>query len=132
MTFLNEIFTNRSSTTEEYDRLYNSDNLYIAWTKSKEDVTLDKFINSIDAEYYDWCLPLVGETKSKSKLKNDTTEGSLQGYIYSVTTAQMDLFEKIALMPSMKYSYRFEKYDVNDLKEKEKQEMLETLKQENE
>ena len=53
-------------------------------------------------------------------------------YIYSVTTAQMDLFEKIALMPSMKYSYRFEKYDVNDLKEKEKQEMLETLKQENE
>ena len=68
--------------------------------------------------------------KSKSKLQNDTTEGPVQGHIFSVSKNQMDLFEKVSLMPSMKYGYRFEKYDINDLKEKEKQEMLEVLKQE--
>lgn len=130
MPFLNEMFTQRSSTTEEYDRLYESDNLYVAWAKSREDEKVTTFANAIDPECYTWHQPLVGEAKSKSKLQNDTTEGPVQGHIFSVSKNQMDLFEKVSLMPSMKYGYRFEKYDINDLKEKEKQEMLEVLKQE--
>lgn len=130
MPFLNEMFTQRSSTTEEYDRLYESDNLYVAWAKSREDEKVTTFANAIDPEYYTWHQPLVGEAKSKAKLQNDTTEGPVQGHIFSVSKNQTDLFEKVALMPSMKYGYRFEKYDINDLKEKEKQEMLEVLKQE--
>ena len=47
--------------------------------------------------------------------------------MFSVTVKQMDLFEKVALMPSMKYGYRFDKFDINDLKDKEKQEMLDAL-----
>ena len=130
MPFLNEMFTQRSSTTEEYDRLYESDNLYVAWAKLREDKKVSEFANAIDPEYYTWQQPLVGEAKSKSKLQNDTTEGPVQGHIFSVSKEQMNLFEKAALMPSMKYGYRFEKYDINNLKEKEKQEMLEVLKQE--
>ncbi len=132
MPFLNEMFTQRSSTTEEYDRLYESDNLYVAWAKSREDEKVTAFANAIDPECYAWQQKLVGEAKSKSKLQNDTTEGPVQGHIFSVSKKQTDLFEKVALMPSMKYGYRFEKYDINDLKEKEKQEMLEVLKQEDE
>jgi hypothetical protein len=112
--------------------MYDSDNLYIAWTKKRDDGKLSDFVGSIDAEYYDWACPLVGEAKSKSKLKNDETSGSLQGHVFCVTKDQMDLFEKVALMPSMKYGYRFDKYDVNDIKEKEKQAMLDILKQEDE
>ena len=130
MTSLNEMFTQRSSTPEEYDRLYESDNLYVAWAKLREDKKVSVFANAIDPEYYTWQQPLVGEAKSKSKLQNDTTEGPVQGHIFSVSKEQMNLFEKAALMPSMKYGYRFEKYDINNLKEKEKQEMLAVLKQE--
>jgi hypothetical protein len=130
MPFLNEMFTQRSSTTEEYDRLYESDNLYVAWAKSREDEKVTAFANAIDPECYTWQQKLVGEAKSKSKLQNDTMEGPVQGHIFSVSKNQINLFEKVALMPSMKYGYRFEKYDINDLKEKEKQEMLDVLKQE--
>ena len=130
MPFLNEMFTQRSSTTEEYDRLYESDNLYVAWAKSREDEKVTAFANAIDPECYTLQQKLVGEAKSKSKLQNDTMEGPVQGHIFSVSKNQINLFEKVALMPSMKYGYRFEKYDINDLKEKEKQEMLDVLKQE--
>lgn len=129
MPTLNEIFERRTSTPEEYDSLFESDNLYIAWAKKRDDEKLGDFVGAIDPEYYNWSKPLLGEAKSKSKLKNDEVSGPLQGHIFSVTKEQMDLFEKVALMPSMKYGYRFEKYDVNDIKEKEKQEMLEILKQ---
>ena len=127
MPTLHEIFERRTSTQEEYDSLYNSDNLYIAWTKKKDDAKLDDFVRAIDAEYYSWIKTLVGDTKNSSKLKNDEVDGLLQGHIFSVTTKQMDLFEKVALMPSMKYGYRFDKFDINDLKEKEKQAMLDAL-----
>jgi hypothetical protein len=127
MPTLHEIFERRTSSQEEYDRLYNSDNLYIAWAKKKDDAKLDEFVNAIAAEYYSWAQALVGNSKSASKLKNDESDTLLQGHVFSVTTKQMDLFEKVALMPSMKYGYRFDKYDINDLKEKEKQAMLDAL-----
>ena len=63
MPFLNEMFTQRSSTTEEYDRLYESDNLYVAWAKSREDEKVTTFANAIDPECYTWHQPLVGEAK---------------------------------------------------------------------
>lgn len=127
MPTLHEIFERRTSTQEEYDRLYNSDNLYIAWAKKKDDAQLSDFANAIDAEYYLWTTTLTGASKSTSKLKNDSVDGSIQGHIFSVTTKQMDLFEKVALMPSMKYGYRFDKHDINDLKTKEKQAMIDAL-----
>ena len=127
MPTLHEIFERRTSTQEEYDSLYNSDNLYIAWVKKKDDAKLGDFVGAIDAEYYLWTKTLVGDTKNTSKLKNDEVDGLLQGHIFSVTQKQMDLFEKVALMPSMKYGYRFDKFDINDLKEKEKQAMLDAL-----
>jgi hypothetical protein len=132
MPTLHEIFERRTSTQEEYDSLYNSDNLYIAWAKKKDDAKLDDFVGAIDAEYYTWTQTLVGDTKNTSKLKNNEVDGLLQGHIFSVTKEQMDLFEKVALMPSMKYGYRFDKYDINDLKDKEKQAMLDALKREDE
>jgi hypothetical protein len=132
MPTLHEIFERRTSTQEEYDSLYNSDNLYIAWVKKKDDAKLGDFVGAIDAEYYLWTKTLVGDTKNTSKLKNDEVDGALQGHIFSVTQKQMNLFEKVALMPSMKYGYRFDKFDINDLKEKEKQAMLDALKQEDE
>ena len=127
MPTLHEIFERRTSTQEEYDSLYNSDNLYIAWAKKKDDAQLSDFVNAIDAEYYLWTNTLTGTSKSTSKLKNDSVDGSIQGHIFSVTAKQMDLFEKVALMPSMKYGYRFDKHDINDLKEKEKQAMIDAL-----
>jgi hypothetical protein len=127
MPTLHEIFERRTSTQEEYDSLYNSDNLYIAWAKKKDDDKLEDFVRAIDEEYYQWTKPLVGKTKSTSKLKNDGIDELLQGHVFSVTVKQMDLFEKVALMPSMKYGYRFDKFDINDLKDKEKQEMLDAL-----
>ena len=127
MPTLHEIFERRTSTQEEYDSLYNSDNLYIAWAKKKDDDKLEDFVRAIDEEYYQWTKPLVGKTKSTSKLKNDGIDELLQGHVFSVTVKQMDLFEKVALMPSMKYGYRFDKFDINNLKDKEKQEMLDAL-----
>ena len=129
MATLHEIFDRRTSTPEEYDRLYDSDNLYIVWSKKRDDGKLGDFVKAIDAEYYLWDHALTGEVKGKSKLKNDSDNSPVQGHIFSVTTKQMDLFEKVALMPSMKYGYRFDKYDVNDLKAKEKQEMIDKLSQ---
>jgi len=127
MPTLHEIFERRTSTQAEYDSLYNSDNLYIAWAKKKDDAQLIDFVNAIDVEYYLWTTTLTGNSRSTSKLKNDEVDGLLQGHIFSVSAKQMDLFEKVALMPSMKYGYRFDKHDINDLKAKEKQAMIDAL-----
>jgi hypothetical protein len=128
---LNEQFERITSNKGEHTRLYESDNLYIVWVVKKDDPKLKGFINSIDKEYYNWRSTLNGTSKRDSKLANAETESlETRGYIYSVTNEQMDMFEKIALMPSMKYGYRFEKYDVNSIKNKEQQEIMEALKEE--
>jgi len=128
---LNEQFERITSNKEEHTRLYESDNLYIVWVVKKDDPKLEGFVNAIDKEYYNWHSTLNGTTKRDSKLANEQNKlVEVKGHIYSVTNEQMDLFEKIALMPSMKYGYRFEKYDVNSIKTKEQQEIMETLKEE--
>jgi hypothetical protein len=128
---LDEQFERITSNKEEHARLYESDNLYIVWAVKKDDPKLEGFINSIDKEYYNWRSTLNGTSKRDSKLANAETENlEVRGHIYSVTNEQMDMFEKIALMPSMKYGYRFEKYDVNNIKHKEQQEIMEVLKEE--
>jgi len=128
---LNEQFECITSNKEEHARLYESDNLYIVWAVKKDDPKLEGFVNSIDKEYYDWYSTLNGTGKRDSKLANTTNESAeVKGHIYSVTADQMDLFEKVALMPSMKYGYRFEKYDVNGIRAKEQQEIMELLKEE--
>jgi hypothetical protein len=130
MTILNELLDRLSSSKEEYERLYESDNLYIVWAKKENDTMIDNFIKSIDNEYFHWTNNLKGKSARTAQLENtDNCNEILQGHIYSVTNSQMSLFEKVALMPSMKYGCRFDKYNINDLKEKEKQEILETLKQ---
>jgi hypothetical protein len=127
---LNEQFERITSNKEEHTRLYKSDNLYIVWVVKKDDPKLEGFVNAIDKEYYNWHSTLNGTTKRDSKLANEQNKlVEVKGHIYSVTNEQMDLFEKIALMPSMKYGYRFEKYDVNSIKTKEQQEIMETLKE---
>jgi hypothetical protein len=127
---LNEQFERITSNKEEHTRLYESDNLYIVWVIKKDDPKLEGFVNAIDKEYYNWHSTLNGTTKRDSKLANEQNKlVEVKGHIYSVTNEQMDLFEKIALMPSMKYGYRFEKYDVNSIKTKEQQEIMETLKE---
>ena len=125
---LTEQFEHITSNKEEHARLYESDNLYIVWAVKKDDPKLEGFVNAIDKEYYNWHSTLNGKTRRDSKLANTTNESrEVSGHIYSVTADQMDLFEKVALMPSMKYGYRFEKYDVNGIKTKEQQEIMETL-----
>ena len=129
---LNEQFERLTSNKEEYDRLYDSDNLYIVWAVEKNDSNLEKFVNAIDSEYYNWRSTLNGKTRREAKLfNNDNKLLEIKGYVYSVTEEQVYMFEKVALMPSMKYSYRFEKYDINDIKAKEQQEILEVLKEGN-
>ena len=131
MNTLNEQFEHMTSNKVEHARLYESDNLYIVWVVKKDDPKLEGFINSIDKEYYNWRSTFKGTSKRNLKLSNTENESlEVCGYIYSVTTDQMDLFEKVALMPSMKYGYRFEKYDVNSIKDKEQQEIMEALKEE--
>ena len=133
MMILTEQFERITSNQAEHDRLYESDNLYIVWVVKKDDPKLKGFVDSIDKEYYNWRSTLHGNTKRGSKLANSETESEeLRGYIYSVTGDQMDMFEKIALMPSMRYGYRFEKLDINQMKEIEQQEIIETLSKENE
>jgi hypothetical protein len=130
---LNEQFERITSNKEEHARLYESDNLYIVWVVKKDDPKLEGFINSIDNEYYSWRSTLNENTKRESKLANaENQTTAVKGHVYSVTNEQMDMFEKVALMPSMKYGYRFEKYDVNSIKNKEQQEIMEALKEENE
>jgi len=130
---LNEQFERITSNKEEHARLYESDNLYIVWVVKKDDPKLEGFINAIDKEYYNWRSTLNGDTKRESKLANPENQtATVKGHVYSVTNEQMDTFEKVALMPSMKYGYRFEKYDVNSIKNKEQQEIMEALKEENE
>jgi len=128
---LAEQFERITSNKEEHARLYESDNLYIVWAIKKDDPKLEGFVNAIDEEYYNWHSTLNGTGKRDSKLANTTNKSAeVKGHIYSVTTDQMDMFEKVALMPSMKYGYRFEKYDVNGIKAKEQQEIMEALKEE--
>ena len=127
---LSERIEKITSNKEEYEELYNSDNLYIVWAQSTDYEKLNKFVNEIDREYYSWRKELRGEKRSESKV--DGTTGVLQGYVISVTKDQMDMFEKVALMPSMRYGYRFDKLDLNSIKDKEKEEIFNKLTEENE
>jgi hypothetical protein len=116
----------------EYNRLYKADNLYIAWGITADDVKVKQFAESIEAEYYTSCDRLVGKHKGDAKIENKKNIGEpCQGYIFNVSRKQEDMFEKAALMPSMKYSRRFEKYDLNKIKQQEQQEIIDKLSEEN-
>jgi hypothetical protein len=128
---LHERITNLTTGKREYNRLYNADNLYIAWGISPGDDKVIKFVEAIDPEYYKSCDKLVGKHRGVAKIENKKVTGELQGYIYTVSKKQQDMFEKAALMPSMKYSRRFEHYDLNKIKEQEQQEIIEKLSEEN-
>ena len=125
---LTEFCEKITSSKEESDKLYDCDNLYVVWAQKLDDPKLDSFINAIDEEYYRWRKTLRGEKRSTAKLDG---EGTLQGYVFNVDKSDADDFEKAALMPSMKYSYRFNTYNFNEIKEKEKQEILTALSEEN-
>ena len=71
------------------------------------------------------------KSPEEQKIENKKVTGPLQGYVYTVSNKQVDMFEKVALMPSMKYSRRFEKYDLNKIKHEEQQEIIEKLSEEN-
>lgn len=115
----------------EFNRLYKSDNLYIAWGIAAEDEKVIEFSRAIEAEYYTSCDRLVGKNRSTARIENSKVTGPLQGYVYTVSDKQTDMFEKVALMPSMKYSRRFEKYNLNQIKQQEQEEIIEKLSEEN-
>lgn len=128
---LHERITKLTTGKREYNRLYGADNLYIAWSVGPTDEKVVKFAEEIPAEYYKSRDELVGTRKSDAKVANKKITGALLGYIYTVTDKQQDMFEKAALMPSMKYSRRFEHYDLNKIKQQEQEEIIEKLKEEN-
>lgn len=128
---LHERITNLTTGKREYNRLYGADNLYIAWGVGSDDVKVTEFVQAIDSEYYTTCDRLVGKHRGVAKIENKKVTGELQGYVYTVTDQQADMFEKVALMPSMRYSRRFEKYDLNTIKQQEQEEIIEKLKEEN-
>ena len=128
---LHERITQLTSGKREYNRLYNADNLYIAWGVGTDDDKVTKFVEAIEPEYYKSRDKLVGKHRGVAKLENKKVTGELQGYIYTVSTKQQDMFEKTALMPSMKYSRRFEHYDLNKIKQQEQEEIIEKLSEEN-
>jgi len=125
---LTEFCEQITNSKEEADTLYDTDNLFFVYAKVLDDKKLEDFVNAIDEEYYRWRKEFRGNKKSTAKLDG---EGTLQGYVYSIDSADIDMFEKAALMPSMKYSYRFNTYNFNELKEKEKQEIIDVLSEEN-
>ena len=127
---LHDRIKNLTSGKREFNRLYNADNLYIAWGMMPDDDNVTLFADAIDAEYYKSCDRLVGKHRGDARIENKKVVGPLQGYIYTVSNQQVDMFEKVALMPSMRYSRRFEKYDLNKIKEQEQQEIIEKLKEE--
>jgi len=128
---LHERIESITSSKREYNRLFRADNLYFAWAMTAEDKNLINFAEAIGAEYYTTCDRLVGKHRGDVKLENKKHTGSLQGYVFAVTTKQADMFEKAALMPSMKYSRRFEHYDLNKIKQQEQQEIIDKLAEEN-
>jgi hypothetical protein len=128
---LHERIAHLTTGKREYNRLYKADNLYIAWGISPDDDKVTEFANAIDSEYYASRDKLVGKHRSVAKIENSKVTGSLQGYVYTVTDKQADMFEKVALMPSMRYSRRFEKYDLNKIKQQEQQEIIDKLSEEN-
>jgi hypothetical protein len=128
---LHERITNLTTGKREYNRLYSADNLYVAWGVGSDDDKITKFVEAIEPEYYKSRDKLVGKHRGAAKIENKKVTGLLQGYIYTVSTKQQDMFEKAALMPSMKYSRRFEHYDLNKIKQQEQDEIIEKLKEEN-
>lgn len=126
-----------TSTAEEFDTLYNSDNLYIVKAVTQNDEKLEGFIEGVGLEYCQFRKPIrakIATKESRSQVKienNDNKDDILHGYVYGVNSAQVNEFEMNALMPSMKYSYRFQKYNMNDIKTKEQEQILEKLKEEN-
>jgi hypothetical protein len=128
---LHERITHLTTGKREYNRLYKADNLYIAWGVSADDDKVTDFVNAIDPEYYASRDKLVGKHRGVAKIENSKVTGPLQGYIYTVSNKQADMFEKVALMPSMRFSRRFEKYDLNKIKQEEQQEIIEKLSEEN-
>ena len=128
---LHERIRNLTSSKREFNRLYNADTLYFAWAMMPDDNKVTEFFNAIDIEYYKSCDKLVGKHRGDAKLENKKNTGALQGYVFAVSSKQEDMFEKAALMPSMKYSRRFEKYDLNKIKQQEKEEIIKKLKEEN-
>lgn len=127
---LHERIKNLTTGKREYNRLYKADNLYIAWGIRPDDDNVTEFYKAIDSEYYTSCDKLVGKHRGDARIENKKVTGPLQGYIYTVSNKQADMFEMAALMPSMKYSRRFEKYDLNKIKEQEQQEIIDKLKEE--
>lgn len=129
---LHERIEHLTSSTEEYDQLYNAEVLYIAWANKMDDNALLQFDEAIDQEYYSWRNKLRGDRRSKAKIANaENNSQGCQGFVYAVDINATDKFEMAALMPSMKYSYRLEKYDLNKIKEAEKQEIIDKLTEEN-
>ena len=128
---LQERIEKLTSGKREFNRLYKADNLYIVWGIQPNDEKTTAFAHAIEAEYYTSCNKLVGKHKGVAKIENKKVTGDMQGYIYTVSNKQMDMFEKVALMPSMKYSRRFEHYDLNKIKQQEQQEIIDKLTEEN-
>ena len=128
---LQERIEKLTSGKREFNRLYKTDNLYIAWGITDNDEKTASFAQAIEAEYYTSCDQLVGKHKGVAKIANKKVVGPVQGYIYTVSNKQMDMFEKVALMPSMKYSRRFEHYDLNKIKQDEQQQIIDKLTEEN-
>lgn len=128
---LHERIKNLTSGKREYNRLYKADNLYFAWGMMPDDDNVTEFFKAIDPEYYKSCDRLVGKHRGDAKIEGKKHTGALQGYVFTVSSKQEDMFEKVALMPSMRYSRRFEKYDLNKIKQQEQQEIIDKLKEEN-
>lgn len=129
---LHERIKSLTTGKREYNRLYNADNLYVVWGARPDDDNVTEFVKAIDSEYYKSCDKLVGKHRGDAKIENKKVTGPTQGYVFAVTNKQADTFEMAALMPSMKYSSRFTKYDLNKIKQEEQQEIIEKLKEENE
>jgi len=66
---LQERIEKLTSGKREFNRLYNADNLYIAWGIASEDEKVIEFSRAIEAEYYTSCIRLVGKHKGAAKIE---------------------------------------------------------------
>jgi len=64
-------------------------------------------------QYYEWYAKLRGPDQGPAKLSNRENDYQYcHGYVIGVSCDNLIKFEKLAMMLSMKHSYRFEKLDL--------------------
>ena len=112
------------SSKEEFDWLYNTDNIYIV----KGNCPDDNGIFEIEVDHWEWSTKLRGPFDGPVKIVNTNNNKEwVHGYAWGVAEENVHNFEKLAVLSSLSTGYSFEKISVSLEKEQEKNAMFNDL-----